>query len=122
MIEMKFKRELNKDKQDLNKYSEELKPLVGNVITGLGFQLFELSFVRENHINYLRITITHPERKVTLDDCEVVSKKFGKEVDQNNSIPFPYTLEVQSPGIDRKLANESEHMFTLKDLGLVVKS
>ncbi|MBI3590523.1 MAG: hypothetical protein HY094_03985 [Candidatus Melainabacteria bacterium] len=119
---MKFKRELNKTRQDLNKYSKELQPLLENIVASVGFQLFEFSFLRENHINYLRIKITHPGRKVTLSDCEIVSKQIGKEFDQNDPIPFPYTLEVQSPGIDKEFTNESEHMFTLKDLGLVVKS
>jgi ribosome maturation factor RimP len=40
---------------------------------------------------------------VTLEDCEVVSRRVSALLDASDEIPHRYTLEVSSPGLDRKL-------------------
>jgi ribosome maturation factor RimP len=40
---------------------------------------------------------------VTLRDCEAVSRQASLLFDEADPFPGPYTLEVSSPGIDRKL-------------------
>jgi ribosome maturation factor RimP len=87
-----------------------------------GFDLYNLAFVVENNINYLRVTISHPDRAVTLDDCEKISRSIDKFLDGRNLISFPYTLEVQSKGTESEVKNPSEYSFTLSKLGLVVKT
>ena len=124
----KNKNQFNKaSKEELNKYSNLLKPIISSRVLSMGFNLNEVMFIRENHTNYLRITIGHIERGIALDDCEVVSKVLGKELDEKDLIPVSYILEVQSPGVETKneaskQSSEEEHYFTLKDLGMVVKS
>ena len=106
----------------LSKYKNNLYPIIETIVTSSNFQLLEISFVRENEINYLRTTIMHPEHQVTLDDCEAVSKQISKELDLQETLPFSYTLEVQSAGIENETISGDSHAFTLKDLGLVIKS
>lgn len=119
---MKHKKKKQISKEQLSWYSKQLKPKVDSITANLGYKFLDLTFVNENQINYLRITISHPEHHVSLDDCEIVSRKIEKILDQENLIPFPYMLEVQSPGSNKENLNLYEHSFELKDLNLVVKS
>jgi ribosome maturation factor RimP len=50
----------------------------------------------------LRIFIDKPEG-VTHTDCESISHQVGTILDVENLIPGSYTLEVSSPGVERKL-------------------
>ncbi len=46
---------------------------------------------------------------VTHEDCEIFSQDFGTVLDVEELIPgAPYTLEVSSPGLDRKLAKRDD--------------
>ena len=112
---MKHKKEKQVSSYELLEYSKSLQPQIEKIVSGLGVRLLRLSFVNENQITYLRLTITHPERNISLDDCEFVSKETEKELDNNNLIPFSYTLEVQSSGIDEVPRKESKYQFELKD-------
>jgi len=47
---------------------------------------------------------------VTLADCENFSKRFSVLLDVEDSIPFSYTLEVSSPGLDRPLVKEGDFL------------
>ena len=56
----------------------------------------------------LRIFIDTPSG-VTHGDCELVSEQVGTVLDVEDLIPSSYTLEVSSPGLDRKLVKESDY-------------
>src|SRR5947209_14828467 len=49
------------------------------------------------------------EDGVSQRDCELVSQQVGTVLDVENLIPSTYTLEVSSPGLDRKLVKESDY-------------
>jgi ribosome maturation factor RimP len=46
---------------------------------------------------------------VTLADCEGFSKRLSVLLDVEDWIPFSYTLEVSSPGLDRPLVKEADY-------------
>ena len=95
--------------EELSKYSIMLEPDLREAITRLGYKLTEVRFVNENQTNYLRITISHGDHLISLDDCELVSKEMGGELDKKDLIRFPYVLEVQSQGIDKGEICEAEN-------------
>ena len=109
-------------KAELKKYEALVCPVIERVVKNLGFHLLEVSFVCENQENYLRLTIMHEDHSVSTNDCEVVSKGVGKELDSIDSIPFPYMLEVQSRGINEDFFQEQMHEFVLEKVGLTVRS
>jgi ribosome maturation factor RimP len=82
---------------------------VEQTVTGLGFDLVDL----ERSVGgLLRVTIdlpwlpTEPERFVTVEDCEVVTRQLQFLLEVEN---VEYTrLEVGSPGIDRPLRHERD--------------
>jgi ribosome maturation factor RimP len=45
---------------------------------------------------------------ISLDDCERFSRRLSVSLDVEDWIPFSYTLEVSSPGINRPLVKESD--------------
>jgi ribosome maturation factor RimP len=54
---------------------------------------------------------------ISLDDCERFSRRFSVLLDVEDWIPFSYTLEVSSPGINRPLVRESDfERFCGKDI------
>jgi ribosome maturation factor RimP len=57
----------------------------------------------------LRIYLDKPGG-VTLDDCATVSREVGTILDVEDVIPGgQYTLEVSSPGLDRKLTKTADY-------------
>lgn len=110
-----------KVKQTTNpKLAECLKkiyPKLQEIINKEGYILLHASFSCENETNYLRLTIKHPEKNMSLNDCEFVSKEIGKMLDREDPIPFPYTLEVQSKGLNDDITN-SGCSFSIESLGL----
>jgi ribosome maturation factor RimP len=56
----------------------------------------------------LRLFIDKPGG-ISHRDCELVSEQVGTVLDVEDLIPFSYTLEVSSPGLDRKLVKESDY-------------
>jgi len=66
-------------------------------------ELVEVELLGEGARRMLRITIDKPGG-VTHADCELVSQEVGTTLDVEDVIPGGrYTLEVSSPGLERKL-------------------
>ena len=50
---------------------------------------------------------------VTIDDCEKFSRSVEAVLDREDIIAGEYSLDVSSPGVDRKLKKEREFMYYL---------
>lgn len=85
-----------------NNLVDGLKKIVEPIVIELGYELYYLEYIRENHENFLRIYIDSNEG-VTLDDCEKVSRSVGEQLDLIDPIKDSYYLEISSPGIERRL-------------------
>ena len=81
--------------------------LIRPSVTGAGYDLYDLIFVKEGSNWYLRIFIDKPGG-VTIDDCEIVSRAVEKVLDEKDPIEQSYILEVSSPGLDRPLKKEAD--------------
>lgn len=57
----------------------------------------------------LRLVLDRREGSVTLHDCETVSRQASLLLDEADPFPGPYTLEVSSPGLDRKLYGPEDY-------------
>jgi ribosome maturation factor RimP len=107
---------------ELSKYESLVRPVTEKIVSNLGFHLVEVSFIKENQENYLRITVMHEDRPVSTFDCETISRSVGKELDSSDPIPFAYMLEVQSRGTVAVPLKNPEHEFILEKTGLTVRS
>ena len=77
---------------------QKLNDLIGQVVTGLGFELVTVDGSPRGRLLRVFIDIA---RGVTIDDCETVSHQLTRVFEVEN-IDFD-RLEVSSPGLDRPL-------------------
>ena len=98
-------------KQEINRYEilEKINPLIENTAMRYGYVPIEVDFAKENHRWFLRIYLYSPQKDVTLDDCEKVTRSLSDFLDE--LIPVKYYLEVSSPGLERKFKSEKEFVI-----------
>lgn len=80
---------------------QEMIELLEAPLKALGFELVDLD-IRLGRNGLLRLYIDKPDG-VMLADCEFVSHQIGAFLDVEDPLPGSYTLEVSSPGLDRRL-------------------
>lgn len=85
----------------------------------LGLEIWDIKFLKEGSNQILRIFIDKPEG-ITLDDCEAMSRAIDEPLDDADPIPFSYSLEVCSPGIDRELTKD-EHFEKFKGYDVKIR-
>lgn len=85
-----------------------LRQLVEETVEAQGYELVDVELKGAGNQSVIRIFIDKPGG-VTLKDCELISHQVGTVLDVEDLIPFSYTLEVSSPGLDRKLVKESDY-------------
>src|SRR5712691_11922495 len=74
-----------------------------------GIEIVEIELKGGGKNRFLRISIDKPEG-VTHGDCELVSHQVGTILDVEDLVPGGrYTLEVSSPGIERKLLKPQDY-------------
>jgi ribosome maturation factor RimP len=83
--------------------NEKLNELLQPLVCDLGLEFVGIEFSPSRGSSLLRVFIDAPERPVTIEDCERVSREISALMDVNDPIEGRYTLEVSSPGIDRPL-------------------
>ena len=50
-----------------------------------------------------------PDESVSVEDCEQVNRELSTILDVEDPLPFAYTLEVSSPGLDRPLRGADDY-------------
>ena len=77
-------------------------PIVEPVIVGMGYDFWGLECQISANTAQVRIFIDKDDG-ISLDDCSRVSQQLSAVLDVEDPVEVPYTLEISSPGIDRKL-------------------
>ena len=88
------------------KLEELITALVLPIIEGTDLDLVDIEYVREKEW-YLRVYIDKPGG-IEIDDCQYVSERLTKLLDEKDPIKDKYYLEVSSPGIDRPLKKDKD--------------
>ena len=81
---------------------DELAKLLEPTVERLGYELADLEVRLGSKGGLVRVFIDKPEG-IDLDDCEKVSLAVSALLDVEDPVPGNYSLEVSSPGLDRKL-------------------
>lgn len=97
----------------------DVSELVKPIINDLGLDLWDVRYVKEGALWYLRIFIDKPEG-VTIQDCENVTHAIDEPLDKLDPIEGSYTLEVSSPGIERELVRD-EHFDQFLGAPVMIK-
>jgi ribosome maturation factor RimP len=72
------------------------------LIAYAGMELVDIDYRRELRGTVLRFYLDR-EGGVSLDDLAPMSRRLGDVLDVHDAVPGSYTLEVSSPGINRRL-------------------
>ena len=88
-------------------YEQQTEELLEPIVTGHGFELVDVEYVKEAGTWYLRAYIDKPGG-ITVDDCEVVSRQFSDILDEKDYIEDAYIFEVSSPGLGRPLKKKKD--------------
>jgi ribosome maturation factor RimP len=84
--------------------TEKIASLGERAALGTGIEIADIQVRGAGNARLVRVYIDKPQG-VTHGDCELVSEKLGKLLDEEDVISDgSYTLEVSSPGIERKLS------------------
>ncbi|HLB94570.1 MAG TPA: ribosome maturation factor RimP [Nitrospiria bacterium] len=87
---------------------ERVKALAHPILSSLGLDLVEVEQKGGRGRVLLRIYIDKAGG-VTLKDCQEASIYLGHALDVEDPVPFAYTLEVSSPGLDRPLKRPGDY-------------
>jgi ribosome maturation factor RimP len=82
----------------------ELRALATRLAAEAGLEIVELRLRRAGRRWTVRLDIDRPGLPgVNIDDCQRLSRAIDAALDERDSVPGSYTLEVSSPGIDRPI-------------------
>ena len=82
-----------------------VRELLTPTATAMGYELWDVEFVREGARRVLRLTIDKPEG-ITIEDCEAYPRAVDPLLDEADPIEEAYYLEVSSPGVERELRTQ----------------
>ena len=88
-------------------YEQKAEALLEPIVAEHDFELVDVEYVKEGSNFYLRAYIDKPGG-IEIDDCQYVSEKLTKLLDEKDPIKDKYYLEVSSPGIDRPLKKDKD--------------
>ena len=93
---------------------ERVREIADRVAGSSGLEIVDVEFLGGGKARMLRVFLdksaagTDPLAGVTHEDCAKFSREFGTILDVEDVMPGAYTLEVSSPGLDRKLVKAAD--------------
>jgi len=93
---------------------ERVREIANRVAASSGLEVVEVEFLGGGKARMLRVFLdkvaagTDPLAGVTHEDCANFSREFGTILDVEDVMPGSYTLEVSSPGLDRRLIKAAD--------------
>ena len=89
--------------------------LVKHITDELEYFLWDISFVKEGAVWYLRVFIDRDEG-ISIQDCETVTAPVSDMLDREDPISQSYILEVGSAGLERELVREEHFEACIGDV------
>jgi len=107
---------------------ERVREIANRVAASGGLEVLDVEFLGGGKARMLRVFLdkpaagSDPMAGVTHEDCANFSREFGTILDVEDVMPGSYTLEVSSPGLDRKLVKPADFTrFTGSRLKLMTR-
>lgn len=107
---------------------EQVRAIAARVAASRGLEVWDVQSRRETYGHVVRVFIDRPgpaatpEESVSIEDCEQVNREMSTILDVEDPLPFAYTLEVSSPGLDRPLRDSEDYRRFTGRLAKVVVS
>src|SRR5436305_5242709 len=89
--------------------ASKIEEIANRVAASEGLEIVEVEVKGGGQHRFVRISIDKPDG-VSHGDCEMVSQQVGTILDVEDVVPGGrYTLEVSSPGVERKLLKPQDY-------------
>ena len=98
-----------------NNVVSKVKPFIEEIVTYNGLHLYELEFVKEDGMWFLRVSIEKDDGTMDFETAEVISNLVSAKLDELDPIEHEYVLDVCSPGIERPIRNKEEFVNNLNN-------
>ena len=90
--------------------SEQIAEVLDPILDAEGYELVEINLSQMGN-GILQLVVERSDmQNVTIDDCVAITKLAAVTLDVEDFIKHAYSLEVTSPGIDRKLSKLKHFM------------
>lgn len=93
---------------------QKVYDLIKPITDELEYFLWDVSYVKEGALWYLRIFIDRDEG-ITIEDCERATAPINDILDKTDPISQSYMLEVGSAGLERELLKEEHFEVCIGD-------
>ncbi|MFH1175946.1 MAG: ribosome maturation factor RimP [Acidobacteriota bacterium] len=87
---------------------EEVQARLARLAASEGVELVAVEVGGTPRRSVVRLILDRAEGGVSLAHCELVSRQASVLLDAHDPFPGPYSLEVSSPGLDRKLFEDGD--------------
>ena len=98
-----------------NKVINTVKPYIEEIVTSNNLHLYDLEFVKEDGMWFLRVSIEKDDGTMDFETAEVISNLVSAKLDELDPIEHEYVLDVCSPGIERPIRNKEEFVNNLNN-------
>jgi ribosome maturation factor RimP len=88
--------------------SDPLSEMIRPVVEALGCELWGIEQLSMGRYSTLKVYIDHRDG-IGIEDCARISRQISSLLDVEDPIKGEYTLEVSSPGLDRRLFNLEQY-------------
>ena len=94
---------------------DQIRAVAERVAASRGLDIWDIQIRREAGGHVVRVVIDRPgpsaspEESVSIEDCEQVNREMSTILDVEDPLPYAYTLEVSSPGLDRPLRGVNDY-------------
>lgn len=100
----------------MGKVTERVLKMARPFVEARGLDLIDVEYQKEGDNWYLRVFIENPDSKLSLKDCEDISRMLSPELDEEDLIDRSYILEVSSPGLERPLKTAKDFLDHREEL------
>ena len=107
---------------------DTIRAIAERVAQARGLEVWDIQSRREAIGHVVRVFIDRPgpaatpDESVSVEDCAEVNRELSTILDVEDPLPFAYTLEVSSPGLDRPLRNDGDYARFAGRLAKIVVS
>lgn len=91
--------------KEINNIEKVIEKQILNIIEKLGYELYDIEYIKEEKDNYLKIYI-ESKKGISLEDCEKVSKSIEEKIEKIEELKEQYFLEVSSTGLEKNIRKE----------------
>ena len=92
-----------------------VRPFIEEIVKTNNLNLFELEFVKEDGMWFLRVSIEKDDGTMDFETAEVISNLVSDKLDELDPIEHEYVLDVCSPGAERPIRNKEEFLANLNE-------